>query len=74
MFGVIDKMNIETHLIKVAKSPNVCAKCDGQIEIGETLFLEEGVNKHIHSLLARRFCSDCYAKYGGKRLLTGIDE
>ena len=65
----------QTHLIKkVANSPNVCTNCNKQIEIGDILHLEEGVNQHIHSLLARRFCSDCYAKYGEKRLLIGSEE
>ncbi len=68
-------MNIETHLIKkVAKSPIVCTNCNKEIKVGDILHLEEGSNQHIHSLLARRFCSNCYAKYGEKRLLTGTYE
>ena len=65
-------MEIETRLIKkVAKSPRVCTNCEKQIEIGEVFHLEEGVNQHLHSLLARQFCSNCYAKYGEKKLLVG---
>jgi hypothetical protein len=65
-------MEIETRLIKkVAKSPRVCTNCKKQIEIGEAFHLEEGVNQHLHSLLAREFCSNCYAKYGEKKLLVG---
>ena len=65
-------MEIETRLIKkVAKSLRVCTNCEKQIEIGEAFHLEEGVNQHLHSLLAREFCSDCYAKYGEKKLLVG---
>ena len=65
-------MEIETHLIKkVAKSQRVCTNCKKQIEIGEAFHLEEGVNQHLHSLLAREFCSNCYAKYGEKKLLVG---
>jgi hypothetical protein len=65
-------MEIETRLIKkVAKSLRVCTNCERQIEIGEAFYLEEGVNQHLHSLLAREFCSDCYAKYGEKKLLVG---
>ena len=65
-------MDIQTHLIKkVANSPKVCTSCDNQITKGEVYHLEEGKDKHIHSLLARNFCSNCYAKYGEKKLLRG---
>ena len=65
-------MEIETHLVKrVAKSSRVCTSCDNEIVTGEVFHLEEGVNEHLHSLLAREFCSDCYAKYGEKKLLQG---
>jgi len=67
-------MEIETHLIKkVAKSPRICTNCKKKIEIGEAFHLEEGVNQYLHSLLAREFCSVCYAKYGEKKLLIGND-
>jgi len=63
-------MDIETRLVKrVAKSARVCTSCENQIRIGEAFHLEEGINKHLHSLLAREFCSNCYAKYGEKKLL-----
>jgi hypothetical protein len=65
-------MDIETHLVKrVAKSPRVCTSCDNEIGTGDVFHLEEGINQHLHSLLAREFCSDCYAKYGEKKLLVG---
>ena len=65
-------MEIKTRLIKkVAKSPKVCTNCDQQIIKGEVYHLEEGVNQHLHSLLARRFCSECYGKFGEKKLLSG---
>jgi hypothetical protein len=63
---------IETRLAKkIVKFPKVCTSCDKQIEIGEVVHQEEGVNQHLHSLLARSYCSDCYAKYGEKKLLKG---
>ena len=63
-------MEIQTRLIKkVAKSPKICTSCDNEINIGEVFHLEEGINEHLHSLLARHFCSNCYAKYGEKKLL-----
>jgi hypothetical protein len=67
-------MEIQTHLIKkVAKNPRVCTNCDKQIPVGELYHLEEGKKEHLHSLLARHFCSDCYAKYGEQKLLLGND-
>ena len=63
---------IQTRLIKkVAKFPKVCTSCDNQIEIGDVYHQEEGIEQHIHSLIARSFCSDCYARYGEKKLLQG---
>jgi len=62
--------NIETHLVKkTAKFPRACTHCNTSIQTGETFHLEEGKSEHLHSLLARTFCSDCYAKYGEKKLL-----
>jgi len=62
--------SIETHLVKkTSKSLKVCNKCNNKIAPGEMYHLEKGVKEHLHSLLARRFCSDCYAKYGEKSLL-----
>ena len=63
---------IKTRLVKkVAKSPRVCTSCNGEVSVGSVYHLEEGVDEHLHSLLARGFCSDCYAKYGEKKLLVG---
>jgi len=65
-------MEIKTHLVKkVAKNPSFCTNCDNQISTGDLYHLEEGVNQHLHSLIARRFCSECYGKYGEKSLLKG---
>ena len=65
-------MELKTHLIKkTSKKPRVCTNCDKEIEKGQVFHLEEGMNQHIHSLLARNYCSDCYAKYGEKKLLKG---
>lgn len=65
---------IQTHLIKkVAKSPRVCTNCNNEVPVGDVYHLEEGVNEHLHSLLARNFCSKCYAKYGERSLLRVND-
>ena len=64
-------MEIETHLLKkIAKFPRVCTNCNNKIQMGDMYHLEEGVKEHLHSLIAREFCSDCYAKYGEKKLLA----
>ena len=66
------EMEIQTTLVKrVTKFPRVCSNCKSEIFIGNIYHQEEGVNEHLHSLLARQFCSDCYAKYGGIKLLSG---
>ena len=63
---------IETHLVRgQSKSPRVCTNCNNQILIDEVYHLEQGVSEHLHSLLSRNFCSECYAKYGERKLLTG---
>jgi len=64
-------MSIKTHLVKkVARDSVFCTSCDKQINKGETYHLEEGVTEHLHSLLARKYCSKCYGKYGEKKLLS----
>ena len=61
---------IETRLIKkVAKFPKVCTSCKTEIPVGNAYHREEGVKEHLHSLIARQYCSDCYAKYGEHKLL-----
>jgi len=63
-------MEIETHLVKkIVKFPEICTSCKKKILEGETYHLETGVKEHLHSLISRRFCSKCYAKYGEKKLL-----
>ena len=66
-------MEIETRLIKkIAKFPRVCTNCNKQIQIDDLYHQEEGVDEHLHSLIARQFCSECYAKYGEKKLLSKV--
>ena len=62
---------IKSHLTKrESTSPMVCTHCKEKIPTGTTFHLEKGVNEHIHSLIARRFCTECYSKYGEKYLLS----
>jgi len=49
---------IETRLVKKqSKFPAVCTNCGSKIAPDEIYYLEEGVEEHIHSLIARKFCS-----------------
>ena len=62
---------METHLVKKeARLPSICTSCDNEIKSGEAYHTEKGTNQHLHSLLARHFCSNCYAKYGEISLLS----
>lgn len=68
---MVDK-KIETHLVKKkSKFPNICTNCDKKIEPDQVYYLEKGIKEHIHSLIARKFCQNCYAKYGERILLKG---
>jgi uncharacterized protein with PIN domain len=63
---------VKTRLVKKqSKFPAVCTYCNRKISPDEIHHLEEGVEEHIHSLIARKFCSNCYAKFGEKKLLSG---
>ena len=69
------KIGIETHLVKkTAKIPRVCTNCNMEIATGDVYHHEEGVSEHLHSLIARHFCSECYGKYGEKKLLSKTEE
>ena len=56
---------------KQSTSPKICTFCGIRIEPDNLYYLEQGTESHIHSLLARRFCLDCYATKGESRLLMG---
>jgi len=61
---------IETCLVKkVGRYTEVCTNCNKEIPAGEFYYLEEGLKKHLHSLIARRVCSTCYTKYGERILI-----
>ena len=63
---------IETRLvIKTSKFPRVCTHCDKLIPVGEVFHQEEGSKEHLHSLIARQFCTSCYARYGEPFLIAG---
>ncbi len=63
---------IKTKLIKKqSNSPIICTFCKNKINSDNEYYLERGVCEHIHSLIARKYCSECYRKYGEKFLLRG---
>jgi len=67
------RKGIATHLVRrEAKTDIICTFCKNKINIGDEYYLEEGIEEHLHSLLARKYCQNCYAKYGEK-LLTLSD-
>ena len=63
---------MQTRLVKKTSTQlQVCTQCNHDIYPDEIYHLEEGVEDHLHSLLARRFCNECYTKFGEKKLLQG---
>ncbi len=64
---------METRLVKkTSPTKNVCTSCKREIKPNEEYLIEEGIEEHLHSLLARRYCHDCYRKYG-ESLLSMTD-
>ncbi len=63
-------MEGKSHLVrKIASDRVICTYCGKIVSPGEIYYREEGVGYHIHSLIARNYCNDCYKKYG-EELLT----
>ena len=61
---------IQTRLVKRhSQFPTVCIYCNSQIPADELHYIEEGITEHIHSLLARKYCTECYKKYGDRLLV-----
>jgi hypothetical protein len=60
---------IQTHLVKRhSQFPTVCIYCNSQIPPENLHYVEEGITGHIHSLIARKYCNECYKKHGEKLL------
>ena len=61
---------METRLVtRHSQFPTVCIYCNKQILANDLHYVEEGIKEHIHSLIARKYCESCYAKYGEQILL-----
>ncbi|HDD57441.1 MAG TPA: hypothetical protein ENF43_02875 [Thermoplasmatales archaeon] len=60
----------KTHLVtRVASDRLICTYCGNVITPGQRYYREEGVDFHLHSLIARNYCEDCYKKYGEEILI-----
>jgi len=71
----MEKNKIDTRLVvRQSKFPTVCISCNKTIGADEIYYMEEGKIGHLHSLIARKFCSSCYAKYGEQTLLKGPEK
>ena len=67
---MMEKKVLETRLVKRhSQFPTVCIYCNKQIPTDDLHYVEEGINAHIHSLIARKYCESCYTKYGEQILL-----
>jgi hypothetical protein len=70
--GEMMEKNLHTCLItRHSQFPTVCIYCDKQILPNDLHYVEKGKTEHIHSLIARKYCEDCYKKYGEQLLLKG---
>ena len=49
-----------------ARVEHQCRKCGKLIKIGEFYYVEELEDRFLHSINRKKFCSDCYQKYGDK--------
>jgi hypothetical protein len=63
---------MDTRLVqRQSKYPTVCTYCSAKVNADDAYYVEEGVKEHIHSLIARKFCMNCYTRYGETILLKG---
>ncbi|RLF43786.1 MAG: hypothetical protein DRN09_04220 [Thermoplasmata archaeon] len=61
---------MKTRLVrKKALEKIVCTNCGKTINKDEWYYREEGVDFHLHSLIARNYCEECYTKYGEEVLI-----
>ncbi|MDD3492047.1 MAG: hypothetical protein PHU95_01940 [Candidatus Thermoplasmatota archaeon] len=51
-----------------ARTTHTCNKCGTLIQDGEDYYKEHVDNKFLHSLHAKKFCKDCYDKFGDQLL------
>jgi hypothetical protein len=49
-----------------ARVNHICSKCGKEIESGSFYYAETIKDKFLHSLHAKKFCKNCYEKFGDK--------
>jgi uncharacterized protein with PIN domain len=65
--------NLQTVLAtRHSQFPTVCIYCNKQIPANDLHYVEKGITNHIHSLIARKYCEDCYKKFGEQLLVHDI--
>ena len=63
------KSKYDTYLKKVkARTNHTCLFCSKEIIPGDFYYRETNVDKFLQTLHAKKFCSECYEKYGEKLL------
>ena len=68
--GEMMEKNLQTCLVtRRSQLPAVCIYCDKQILPNDLHYVEKGITTHIHSLIARKYCADCYKKHGEQLLM-----
>ena len=60
----------ELKFLKETKAgvPHVCNKCERAIPVGETYYSETLKDKFLQSLHRKKFCKECYEKFGNDLL------
>jgi len=51
-----------------ARTYHVCNRCGKEILTGDIYFKEHIQDKFLHSLHAKKYCSECYGKFGNNLL------
>ena len=49
-----------------ARVNHICENCSKEIESGGFYYKETVRNRFLHSLHAKKFCAECYEKFGDK--------
>lgn len=49
-----------------ARVNHICSKCEKEIELGSFYYAETFRDKFLHTIYPKRFCAECYGKYGDK--------
>ena len=47
-----------------ARTQHFCVTCGKEIAVGKTYYREHIEDRFLHSLHSKKYCADCYEKYG----------